>query len=68
MELVHLEPVEDAAVDGLDQVARLELRLLDRVAADEDGPLEDDVVELARLRPVRADGTDERPRLEPLAA
>ena len=35
---------------------------------DEDGPLEDDVVELARPRPVRADGADERPRLEPLAA
>ena len=68
MELVHLEPVEDAALDGLDQVSRLDLRLLDRVAADEDGALEDDVVELARLRPVRADGADERPRLEPFAA
>ena len=33
-----------------------------------DGPLEDDVVELARLRPVRADGTDERARLQPFAA
>ena len=68
VELVHLEPVEDAAVDGLDQVSGLELRLLDRVAADEDGAFEDDVVELARLRPVRADRADERPRLEPLAA
>ena len=65
---MHLLPVEDAAVDRLDQVAGLEPRLLDRVAADEDRPLEDDVVELSRARLVRADRTDERPRLQPLSA
>src|SRR5206468_12768797 len=68
VQFVHLEPVEDAALDRLDQVARLELCLLDRVAADEDGALEDDVVELAGLRLVRAHGADERSRLQPLAA
>ena len=65
---MHLEPVEDAALDRLDQVARLALRLLERVAADERGALEDDVVELARVRVVRADRADERARLQPLAA
>ena len=48
LQLVHLEPVEDAACDGLDQVARLEPRLLARVAADEGRSLEHDVVQLAR--------------------
>ena len=57
LQLVHLEPVEDAALDRLDQVARLEPRLLDRVAADERGALEHDVVELAR-----APGRSRRPR------
>src|SRR5207249_409277 len=66
LELVHLEPVEDAALDGLDQIARLEARLLDRVAANEDRPLEDDVVELSRARLVCADRADERARLKPL--
>ena len=47
LELVHLEPVEDAALDRLDQVARLEPRLLERVAADERRALEHRVVELA---------------------
>ena len=68
VQLVHLEPVEDAPLDGLDQVARLEPRLLDRVAADEDGALEHGVVELARARLVRADRADERAGLQPLAA
>ena len=68
LELVHLEPVEDAALDGLDQVARLELRLLARVAADERRALEHRVVELAPRRVVRADRADERALAQPLAA
>ena len=44
------------------------LALVERVAADEDGALEDRVVELARPRLVRADRADERPGLQPLAA
>src|SRR6266516_3062475 len=47
LELVYLEPVEHPGSNRLDQVSRLEPRLLDRVAADERGPLEDDVVQLA---------------------
>ena len=68
LELVHLEPVEDALLHGLDQVARLELRLLARVAADERRALEHGVVELAPRRVVRADRTDERALAQPLAA
>ena len=68
LELVHLEPVEDAALDRLDQVARLELGLLARVAADERRPLEHRVVELAARRVVRADRADERSLPQPLAA
>jgi hypothetical protein len=68
LQLVHLEPVEHAALHGLDQVARLDLRLLAGVAADKARALEDDVVELARVRLVRADRADERARPEPLAA
>ena len=67
LQLVHLEPVEHAALDGLDQVARLELRLLARVAADERRPFEHDVVELPRLRAVRAHGAHERAVAQPLA-
>ena len=55
LELVHLEPVEDAGRDRLDQIGGLELRVLARVAADEGGALEDDVVELAAAAVVRAD-------------
>ena len=65
---MHLEPVEDARVDGLDQVGGLELRVLERVAADEGGALEDDVVELAPAAVVRADRADERAGAQPLAA
>ena len=68
VQLVHLEPVEDAALDGLDQVAGLELRLLARVAAHERGPLEHRVVELAARRVVGADCADEGAFPEPLAA
>ncbi len=68
LQLVHLEPVEDSCGDRLDQVARLELRLLDRVAADEGRALEDGVVELPPARDVRARRDDERARLQPLAA
>ncbi len=67
MELVHLEPVEDAARDGLDQVARLLLRLLDRVAAHEGGAVDHGVVELPRGDAIRAGSADESARLEPLA-
>ena len=68
MQLVHLEPVEDAALDGLDQVAGLELRLLARVAAHERCALEHRVVELAARRVVRADRADESALSQPLAA
>ena len=68
LQLVHLEPVEDAALDRLDQVAGLELRLLARVAADERGALEHRVVELAARRVVGADRADERALAQPLAA
>src|SRR5688572_25720940 len=66
LELVHLEPVEQPLRDGVDQVARLEPRLLARVAADEGRPLEDRVVQLACVRVVRADRADEGARLQPL--
>jgi hypothetical protein len=65
---VHLEPVEHAGLDGLDQITRLEPRLFPRVAAHEGGPLEDDVVQLAVTRVVRADRADERAGPKPLAA
>src|SRR5712691_1439120 len=68
LQLVHLEPVEDAALDGLDQIAGLELRLFARVAANEGCALEHDVVQLATAPMVRADRADERTRLQPLAA
>src|SRR5581483_6857554 len=68
LELVHLEPVEEALLDGLDQVAGLAPGVLARVAADEGRALEHGVVELAPAPVVRADGADERARREPLAA
>ena len=58
----------EGACDRLDQVARLVLRVLDRVAADERRPLEHDVVELAAASVVRADRADESAGLEPLPA
>ena len=67
-QLVHLEPVEDTALDRLDQVAGLDPRLLAGVAADEGRALEDCVVELPGLDSVRAGGADQRAGLEPLAA
>src|SRR5712691_4616138 len=68
LQLVHLEPVEHARRDGLDQVARLLLGLLEGVAADEARALEHDVVELAGAPIVRADRADERAQAEPFAA
>src|SRR5690349_6487971 len=68
VQLMHLEPVEDAALDRLDQVAGLDLRLLLQVAADESRALEHDVVELAARPMVRARGADEGAWAEPLAA
>ena len=67
LELVHLEPVEDAALDRLDQVARLEPRLLARVAAHERCALEHDVVELARAGSFAPTAQTSAPS-EPLAA
>ena len=64
---MHLEPVEDAYLDRLDQVTRLDPRLLARVTADERRTLEDDVVELARPRIVGAYCADERALLQPFA-
>src|SRR5439155_22223402 len=68
LQLVYLEPVEHPDLDRLDQVGRLEARVVDRVAADEARALEHDVVELAAAPVGCADGTDERARLQPLAA
>jgi hypothetical protein len=65
---VHLEPVERTGLDGLDQVAGLELRVLPRVAADERRALQDDVVELALAEVVGADCADERALGQPVAA
>src|SRR5438876_243277 len=56
------------SLDGLDQVGRLHLRLLERVAADERGALEHDVVELAAARMVGTDGADQRALAQPFAA
>ena len=68
-ELVHLEPVEHAALDRLDQVARLEPRVLERVAADEGRALEHDVVELARASASFAPTAQtSAPGAQPLAA
>jgi len=66
--LVHLEPVENAGLDRLDQVSRLELRVLDRVAADEHRAGEHVVVELAAPSVVRADRAHERAVAQPVAA
>ena len=68
LQFVHLEPVEKAALDRLDQVGRLEPGVLDRVAADEGRALEHDVVELAAAAVVGADGAHERALPQPLAA
>src|SRR5205814_2054026 len=68
LELVDLEPVEHPRLDRLDQVARLEPRLLARVAADESRALEHDVVELAGPRLVCADRADEGSGPQPLPA
>ena len=65
---MHFQPVEHAGFDRLDQVARLEPRLLDGVAADEGSALQEDVVQLAVPRVVRADRADQRAGLKPLAA
>ncbi len=68
MELLHLEPVELARGDRLDQVARLELRVLERVAADERRSSDHLGVQLARPGVVRADRADEGTIGEPVAA
>lgn len=68
MQLVHFEPVEHPCLNRLDEVARLELRLLEEVAADERRALEDGVVELAPARDVRPGRDDQCSGNEPLAA
>src|SRR6266498_1909878 len=67
LEFVHLEPVEHPGLDRLDQVRRLEPRVLDRVAADEARALEYHVVELAAAAVVCTDRAHERARPQPLA-
>jgi thiosulfate/3-mercaptopyruvate sulfurtransferase len=64
---VYLEPVERAGVDRLDQIARLAAGLGERVAADERGALDDDVVQLAPARIVCPGRTDEGTRRQPFA-
>ena len=56
-ELVHLEPVEHPLLDGLDQVARLDPRVVDRVTADEGCALEDGETELFLIFGDRTNGT-----------
>ena len=68
LQLVHLEPVQDPALDRLGQITRFELRLLEGVAADEDRPFQHDVVQLACPRPVRSDRADESSGPKPLTA
>ena len=68
MELVDLEPVENAGVHGLDEIARLELRLLEPVTAHEPCALQDRVVELAAIHDIRARRATSVPGGEPLAA
>ena len=68
LQLVHLEPVEHAGFDRLDQVGRLPPRRLAESQQTKLARSSDDVVELARAGPVRADRADERPRPQPLAA
>ena len=63
MQLVHLEPVENAVLDRLDQICGLEPGLLLPVAANECGALEDDAVELARRGFVRPGGADQTARV-----
>ena len=65
LQLVHLEPVEDAGSHRLDQVARLDPRLLERVAAHERRALEHRVVELAPAPMVRTHGEDEGTWVKP---
>ena len=67
-ELVHLEPVEHALRHRFDQVAGLDPRVVDGVAADERCPLHDAVVELTGLRPVGTGSAHERARLQPFSA
>src|SRR5215208_1089492 len=55
LQLVHLEPVQHAVFDGLDQVARLEPCVVDGVATDERRALENRVVELSLRWMVGAD-------------
>ena len=68
VELLYLEPVELPGGDGLDQVARLEPGVLERVAADERRPGDHLGVELPGSRVVRADRADEGAVREPVAA
>src|SRR3984893_2329682 len=68
LQLVHLQPVEHADLDRLDQVAGLEPRAFHRIAADKGGPLQHDVVELSTPAVVGANRAYERPAPEPLAA
>jgi hypothetical protein len=68
VKLVHLEPVEHAVRDGLDQIGRLDPRLVDRVAAYEGGAVEHGVVELATARMIRADRADQSAVRQPIAA
>jgi hypothetical protein len=68
VQLVHLEPVEDSGLHGFDEIAGLELRLHEEVAAHESRTLEHGVVELSACHDVRARSADESTRYEPLAA
>ena len=68
VELVHLEPVENAGLHRLDEIARLELRLHEPVTAHEARPREHRVVQLAARDDVGSRRHDQRPRAKPFAA
>ena len=68
MQLVHLEPVERAELDRLDEIRGLEPCLLFQVAADERGALEHDVVKLTRTRDIRAARAHKRAVAQPVAS
>ena len=68
VQLVHLEPVEHATRDGLDQIARFDLCLRAQVATYERRPLENHIVELPPCGLVCADTAHEATRLQPLPA
>ena len=68
LQLVHLEPVEHAALDRLDQVARLAAGTARASRSRRTPPARAPRCRARAARVVRADGADERAGAQPLAA